>query len=117
MKFILLVPVVLSFLLLGAHFLREGQTIIVICALFLPFLLLIRKPWVVRLLQFFLVAGAMEWMRTLFFLRAIRIEHGMPWMRLVIIVGTVALITACAALVFYHPTLKTKYGLNKNSTG
>lgn len=115
MNFLLLVPVVLSFLLLGAHFLREGQTVIVICAVLLPFLLFIRKPWVVRLVQFFLVAGAMEWLRTLLFLRAIRIELGMPWMRLVLIVGTVALITACAALVFYHPALKIKYGLDKKS--
>ncbi|MFT5701232.1 MAG: hypothetical protein ACI8ZB_004121 [Desulforhopalus sp.] len=116
MNIILLVPVVLSFFLLGAHFLREGQTLIVFCVVLLPFLLAIRKPWVVRLLQFLLVAGALEWMRTLLFLRAIRIEQGMPWMRLVLIVGGVAMVTACSALVFYHASLKNKYGLNKKLT-
>lgn len=112
---LLLGPVVLSYLLLSAHFLREGQTIIVICAGLLPFLLFIKRPWVVRLVQFFLVAGAIEWLRTLLFLQALRVEHGMPWVRLVIIIGTVALFTACSALVFYHPSLKIRYGFNKTS--
>lgn len=115
MKFLLFVPVVLSFLLLGAHYLREGQIYIVICVFLLPFLLIIRKPWVARLIQFFLLAGALEWTRTLLYLRELRLEHGMPWMRLVMIIGGVALITACSALVFYHPALKAQYGLNKKS--
>ncbi|PHR30477.1 MAG: hypothetical protein COA36_00240 [Desulfotalea sp.] len=113
MNYLLLVPVVLSFYLLGAHFLREGQAIIGFCVVALPFILLIRKRWVVRLVQFFLLAGAVEWVMTLLLLRAIRIDYGLPWLRLVIIIGAVACICGGSALVFLHPSLKDKYGFGK----
>ncbi len=43
MSFILHIPVVISFMLLAAHFLRESQILFVVCALALPFLLLLKK--------------------------------------------------------------------------
>ena len=114
MNFILHIPVVVSFMLLAAHFLRESQTLFVVCALALPFLLLLKKSWVVRVVQFALVLGAIEWIRTLLALQAIRVENGMPWTRLVLIIGGVALFTGCSALVFFHTSLKQKYMVHKD---
>ena len=114
MSFILHIPVVVSFMLLAAHFLRESQILFVVCALALPFLLLLKKSWVVRVVQFALTFGAIEWIRTLLALQAIRVENGMPWARLVLIIGGVDLFTGCSALVFFHTSLKQKYMLHKD---
>jgi len=113
MNIILHIPVVMSFVLLAAHFLRDGQVLFVACALICPFLLLYKKKWVVRVVQLALVLGAIEWIRTLLVLQAIRVENGMPWTRLVLIIGGVALFTGCSALVFFHTSLKQKYNLHK----
>jgi len=115
MGFLLHIPVVISFLLLAAHFTRAGQTPLVVVALLLPLMLFYNKGWVVRLVQLALVAGAVEWLRTLMIFQAIRVEHGMPWVRLALIIGGVALFTACSALVFFHKSLKRKYGLTKEA--
>lgn len=113
MSIILHSAVVMSFMLLSAHFLRDGQMLFVATALALPFLLLLRKRWTVRVVQLGLVLGAIEWIRTLLALQAIRVEQGMPWTRLVLIIGGVALFTGCSALVFFHSSLKQKYRLHK----
>ena len=112
MGFLLHIPVVLGFMLLAAHFKRDGQTIVAIISLLFPFLLLFGKIWAVRIVQLALVAGAVEWVRTLFLLQALRVEYGLPWLRLVLIIGTVAVFTGCAALVFFHKSLKRKYGID-----
>ena len=82
MNFIKLLPVILSLLLLGAHFYRAGMIVLVLLAIVIIFMLLIRKPWVVRLVQFVLVIGGLEWVRTLLFLQRYdrpRESHGSVW--------------------------------------
>lgn len=108
-----LLPVVVSALLLGAHFLRSEQTILVGLSLMLPFSLLIKQAWSARLVQFFLVLGTAEWVRTLFLLAADRRADGQPWTRLVIIIGLVAAFTGFSALVFRCSSLQKRY----NSAG
>lgn len=106
-----LLPVVLVLGILGAHFYRG--------ALWIPFgvtvallpILFVRAPWAARLLQFALLAGAVEWLRTAAVLIALRMSMGMPWTRLAIILGVVALATALAALVFQWRPVRTHYGL------
>ena len=114
MSFVLHIPVVISFMLLAAHFLRDSQMLLVVCVLIVPFLLLLKKSWAVRAVQFALVLGAIEWIRTLLALQAIRVENGMPWTRLALIIGGVALFTGCSALVFFHTSLKQKYMLHRD---
>ncbi len=113
MGFLLHIPVVISFLLLAAHFTRAGQTMLVVVTLLLPLMLFFKKGWVVRVVQLALVAGAVEWLRTLMVFQAIRVEHGLPWVRLAVIIGGVALFTGCSALVFFHKSLQRKYGFRK----
>ena len=110
-KVLLYIPVVLSLVVLGAHFMRYGDTIFVVTAAVLIALLLVRQPWVARLIQVVLVLGALEWVRTLYELVQVRIALGEPYGRMLIILTFVATVTACAALVFQSKTLKRIYGL------
>jgi hypothetical protein len=57
MNFLRLLPVVISLLLLGAHFLRAGQTSLVVVSLVLLIPLFFRKSWVPRLIQLVLLLG------------------------------------------------------------
>ena len=109
MNFLRLLPVFISFLLLAAHFLRAGQTIIIIVLFILLLLLIIRESWVPRVLQLALLLGAAEWLHALYSFTQIRIEYGMPWMRMAFILGAVALFTACSGLVFNNKALRKRY--------
>jgi len=109
MNFLRLIPVILSFLLLGAHFYRAGLFPFAALALILPLLLFIKQKWVVRLSQALLVIGSIEWVRTLLGLVEIRQAMGMPWTRLAVVLGVVALFTGLSALVFQNRSLKERY--------
>ena len=106
------VPVILSLLVLGAHFMRYGNSIGVGGSLALVALLMVRRPWVARLLQVVLVLGALEWVRTLYELVQVRAAQGRPFARRVIILGVLAAVTFCAALLFQSPALKKVYRLS-----
>lgn len=106
------IPIVLSFALLGAHFLRDQSLIGVAASLLLIGLLLIRKAWVARLAQAALVLGAMEWVHTIVLLAQMRAALGQPATRMIIILGTVATVTLFSALLFESARLKKTYGLS-----
>lgn len=112
-KVLLLLPVVLSLAVLGAHFLRYGSSIGVLAALLLIALLFLRRPWVARVMQVVLVLGTLEWLRTMYELGHIRALQGQPYGRMLVILGIVAAVTLCAALLFQSKTLKTMYGLER----
>lgn len=113
MNFVRLLPVMLSILLLAAHFFRAGENIYVFVLLALLLLLAIKKSWVPWLLQVALVLGAVEWLRTLMFVAQMRIEFGMPWTRMAIIMGAVAMFTALSSLVFRGKALRKRYSGEK----
>lgn len=102
---LILVPVLLSALVLGAHVLRWGQLWLAVATAALPLLLLTGRRWAVVTLQVALAAGALEWLRTLGALVATRRELGLPYSRLAVILGGVALVTAGAAalLAWWRP--------------
>lgn len=112
-KTLLFVPVVLSLLLLGAHFLRDGSRVGVLACLLLIGMLFVRRPWVVRLMQVALVLGTLEWLRTMYELAQIRALHGQPYGRMLMILGIVAAVALCSALLFHSTTLKSIYGLHE----
>lgn len=92
-----LVPTVLSALLLGAHFLRDGQVVLAVLCLLLPLLLIGRRQLPVRLLQGAFVLGSLEWLRTLLVAVQLRWATGEPWIRLTFIIGGVCLFTLATA--------------------
>lgn len=109
-----LLPVILSGLLLGAHFLRAGLFPLVVLSLAFPALLLLKRHWAARIVQIILVLGALEWIRTLLILVDERRTAEQPWTRLAIILALVAIFTACSALVFCCRSLKKRYKLGKS---
>ena len=108
-KGLLYVPIVLSLLLLGAHFLRYGNTPVVIGVVALLALLFVRQRWVARLMQFVFAIGALEWLRTLVMLVQERLATGAPYLRLAVILGVVVAVTVLAALLFQAKELKAIY--------
>jgi polyferredoxin len=73
-----------------------------LACLLLPFILLSRKKWVMRVFQLILLGGAAIWIERTFVLIQVRQQYQMPWLRLSIILATVALFTLLSALVFFN---------------
>ena len=108
-KVLLYLPIVLALLLLAAHFLRYGNTVIVVGIVALSGLLFVRRAWAARIIQLVLVAGTVEWLRTLAMLVQERMALGAPYLRMAVILGLVAAVTAFAALLFQSKELKALY--------
>jgi len=90
--------VVLSALLLGAHFLRAGQIVLAGASVLAPLLLAVRRPWAPVVLRVLLLLAAAEWGRTAVVLIRRRAAGGESWTRLAIVLGAVVVLTAGAAL-------------------
>ncbi len=111
MKILRFIPVILSFLLLAAHFSRANLSILIIPTLLLPFLLFIKKAWVARVTQIALVFGAFEWIRSIFEYVNVRQQFGEDWTKLAIILSGVALFTLLSALIFQSRSMKDLYNI------
>jgi hypothetical protein len=72
MQAVRFVPVLLSFVVLAAHFSRAGETALAGVVLALLLLLLLGQRWGIRLLELALALGALEWVRTTIHLVALR---------------------------------------------
>lgn len=105
----LLIPTLLSFLLLGAHFLHQGSLTLLMVSLLIPLTLLIRHRWAARAVQVVLMIAALEWISTAIMLAEKRMADGDPWKRMAVILGGVALWTVCSALLFETPPLRRRY--------
>jgi len=105
----LVTPVVLSCLLMAAHVLRSGLTLLAAGFALLPLLLLVRRPWVPPLLQLVLLVAAAEWGRTAVGLARGRIAAGEPWLRMALILGAVTALTLGAAAALRHRRLRRRY--------
>ena len=111
------IPIVLSLVMLAAHFVRDGNSIGIAAALVLIALLFVRQPWVARLIQVALVVGALEWVRTLYELAQVRAVMGEPYARMIAILGIVAVVTLGSALLFQCRSLKRTYRLDLSASG
>ncbi len=90
-------PAVLALLMLGAHFLRFAQLPLVALCLALLVPLFLRRPWAQGLVAGALALGALVWLWTLIGDVQQRLAFGAPWLRLALILGTVAAFTAWSA--------------------
>lgn len=108
---ILSTPVVLSLLVLGAHFMRYGNNAGVIASLALIGLLFVRRAWAARVVQAALVLGALEWVLTLARLSQARAAMGESATRMTVILCCVAAVTFASALLFQAKPLKQMYRL------
>jgi len=112
MKRLLYVPIVLSLIVLGAHFLRDANHLGVAVAVGLTGLLFVKRPAAARVVQVALVLGALEWVWTIYALVQVRTAMGMPATRMMVILGVVAAATALSAGLFQTKALKRIYRLD-----
>ncbi|MCA9730949.1 hypothetical protein KC799_02395 [candidate division KSB1 bacterium] len=115
LTFFQLFPVILSYLLIAAHFSRADNTILMILSLILLLSLLLRHPLIVLVTRYALILAALEWIHTIFTLVAKRMETGQPWERLVIILGFVTLFTLVSTMVFRFGNVRERYGLDEKT--
>lgn len=106
-----LVPIVLSLLVLGGHFLRAGHLGLVGLVMAVMALLAVPRAWAGRVVQVVLALGAIEWTMTLVTLVMQRRLAGEPVLRLAIILGGVALVTATSAVLLQTEPLRGRYRL------
>jgi hypothetical protein len=109
MSLLYLIPVILSLWVMAAHELRSWNLPVVALLLLMPLLLLIKRRWVVRVMQITLLIGALEWLRTMVLLTNMRQEEGEPWVRMVVILGSVMVFTVASGTVFAIPRLRRRY--------
>ncbi len=95
------IPVILSFLLLAAHFSRNDQFILMLLSVGLPILLAVKKSWARMLVQIALLLGAFEWAWSTLDYIAVRKALGEDWQRLAIILFSVAAFTLISSLLLY----------------
>lgn len=103
-------PVVLSAVLLAAHYLRAGNLALVLVCLAAPALLFVKRPWVPRAMQAGLALGAAIWIATAVEIVRWRMTVGAPWATAALILGAVALFTAGSAALFETRALRRRYG-------
>jgi hypothetical protein len=108
MTFLTLLPVVLSILVLAAHFLRGFYPAAFVLLALLP-LLAIRERWVRRAAQAILGAGTLVWLWTAFTIASQRMALGAPFGRMLVILGSVAAFTALSALLLETPRMRRRY--------
>jgi len=100
---------ILSFLLLGAHFMRDGENGLMAASLLFPFLLLIKRRWSIYILSGVLVFGAFEWLLTAISFYDVRVQLGMPAGRMLAIMSSVALVTLLTAYLLYKKKNLDRY--------
>ena len=103
------IPVILAALLLGAHFWRAGNLVLAVMCGLMPLLLFIKQRWSWLTVQLFAYAGVAIWLYTTVTFVQERIYWGQPWLRLVFILGGVALFTAWAGFLLNSPRVKVRY--------
>jgi len=112
MKALLYVPIVLSLLVLGAHFLREMSAVGVVVSIAMIGLLFVRRHWAARVVQVVLILGTVEWLYTLYMLASLYAVRAQPATRMIIILGSVAFVTFASALLFQTRPLRRIYRLD-----
>ncbi len=107
---VLLLPAILSLLLLAAHFLRSANYLAVLGLLALIPLLALRRAWVMLVARSTLWLGTGVWLYTIARFTAERLRLGEPYLRMVAVLGGVALCTALSSLAFGARRLRVWYG-------
>ncbi len=109
------IPVVLSSLILGAHFLRAGNLGLTTACVIAPILLSVRRGWVPLVSRALILIAALVWIRVAIDLAQVRIALGEPWIRMATILGGVVLFTVSSALVFRTESMKRWYSVEMKS--
>ena len=102
------IPLILSCLIMAAHHSRGGEPGLIGLWLSMPFVLLFKRRWIDRAVQLVLLAGAFEWLMTVKTIVDVRQMVGLPYGRMVLILGAVTLFTALSGLMLETPGRKKR---------
>lgn len=98
--------------ILAAHFLRIGAMSGVLVCLALPAVAaLTRARWALRCLQAVLLLGSVSWIATAVRLGVQRRAAGDPWLRMALILGAVAALSALAAALLNRRSVLESFPL------
>ncbi len=111
MTFLLLLPAALSALVLGAHFLRVGHLVLTLLSLALIPLLFVRRPWAARAVQAAMVVSAAIWLHTTLSIAHQRAQFGEPYLRMALILGSVAAVALLAAILIQSRRARRHFNL------
>lgn len=103
--------VLFSYLLLAAHFLRAGAILMMLLTFGLLSLLFVRQSWAARVLQGWLLLGAVVWILTAIMTAVERAGRGRPALRMLLIMGAVAAVTVLAAWTLERGRLRRHFNL------
>jgi len=104
-----IIAISLAALVLGAHFLRDGNILLTVVFALSPLLLLIKQRWVLWVLQAIAYVGAVLWLQTAIQILNQRLLLGEPWLRMVIILGVVAAFSVFAGVLMNGKVMQDKY--------
>jgi hypothetical protein len=93
-----MVPLILSAVLIAAHFFRAGNIVLVIFCILAPLILITRARWAVIVVQVLLVLASAEWLRTALAIARERAAIGTPAARMFAILASVAILALLSAL-------------------
>ena len=99
--FLRILPMIVSCLLLGAHYLRAMNVWVAVGCVLIPWFLLIKARWSLIVVRVFLYIGVVIWIDTTMRIYQKRVLLGMPWLRSVIIIGAVTLFTLLSGLILH----------------
>lgn len=99
-------------ILLAAHFSRAGSDVLAGIALLVPFLFFIKQKWVILTLEGIAYLSAVVWLYGAYQYIQIRIATGDDWIRLLVIMGAVALFTAWSGFFLRSDKIKEVYGMS-----
>jgi uncharacterized membrane protein HdeD (DUF308 family) len=100
---------IVAALLLGSHFLRAGNFVMVTLCLAASLLFFYRKRWSLIVLQVLAYCAAGTWIAVAIQLVQTRQQLGQPWTIAAIILGSVALFTLLAGLPLNSRAIRERY--------
>ncbi|HIP75977.1 MAG TPA: hypothetical protein EYH12_02270 [Psychromonas hadalis] len=108
MRYLKVLPAIFSLVILVAHFLREGSELLPQIILLVPVLMLIKvkRKEITLFLQAVLGISALLWLDTAYDILVIRLSRGIDWMRMVLILSSVALFSLFSAYLLKNKSLE-----------
>ena len=107
--FFRIAPIVASFWLLAAHYLRFGEMLPCLLLLTYPLLLVIRHRWVPYIFSISLSMVALKWLQVTYDMVNVRLMMGDDWLRMSMIMAGVVCFTLMSMSVFQGQKLKAFY--------
>lgn len=107
------IPFVIAMIILAAHFLRTGALTLTLLCLLFPFLLFIKRSWVITATSLFAYIGGIIWLFVTYELYLARVASGQPWTRMIVILGTVAIFTFAAGMLLKTAAVRKHYDSSK----